>query len=87
MSDSGMVLDMADIVPVLADLRELTGQDQDLQPLLRRTFDLLLQHWPAVKALASALPAASRIERDEVEDTIALNTDLFDAPDCPGCGS
>ena len=79
MSDSGMVLDMADIVPVLADLRELTGQDHDLQPLLRRTFDLLLQHWLAVEALASALLAASRIEGDEVEDIIALNTDLFDA--------
>ena len=52
---------------VLGDLRRLTGVRFDAQPFAERARALLLTHWRAVTALASALVEDRRIEGDRVE--------------------
>ena len=53
---------------VVADLRRLRRYDE--QRLVDRTLAVLLAHWPAVEALASALIENRRIEGDHVEQII-----------------
>jgi hypothetical protein len=55
---------------VLGDLRRLTGYRYDEQRFAERALALLLTHWPAVEALASALVEDRRIEGDRVERII-----------------
>ena len=61
---------------VLGDLRRLTGVRFDAQPFAERARALLLTHWRAVTALASALVEDRRIEGDRVEAIIdhSMNT-------------
>ena len=61
---------------LLGDLRRLTGVRFDAQPFAERARALLLTHWRAVTALASALVEDRRIEGDRVEAIIdhSMNT-------------
>ena len=54
------------------DLRRPTGVRYDVQPFAERALVLLLAHWRAVEALASALVEDRRIEGERVEQIIAL---------------
>lgn len=64
--DCGTESDLENAEKVLADLRELTGSRYDLQRFVVQTLKLLLEHWPAVDALALRLIEARRVEGDEL---------------------
>ena len=62
--------DLERIAAVLGDLRRLTGYRYRPEEFAEPTATMLLEHWPAVSALARALVAERRIEGDEVEAII-----------------
>ena len=69
-ANGGMGVDLERAEAVLADLSKLTGRPVDLQFFAERTLAVLLTHWSAVTALASALLEHRRIEGAEVSRII-----------------
>lgn len=67
-----IAVDLEQATAVLADLRELTGRRYGTQRFTERPRALLLTHWPAVEARASALIENRHIEGERVEQIIAL---------------
>jgi hypothetical protein len=65
-----MATDLTKAAAVLGDLSRLTGRRYDEQRFAERALELMLTHWPAVTALASALIETKRIEGDQVEQII-----------------
>jgi hypothetical protein len=63
-------IDLEHAKPLLGDLFHLTGVHYGEQPFAERALALLLAHWPAVEALASALIEDRRIEGHWVERII-----------------
>jgi hypothetical protein len=55
---------------VLGDLFRLTDVRYDAQRFAERALAVVLAHWPAVEALASALIEDRRIEGERVERII-----------------
>ena len=55
---------------MLGDLFRLTGVRYDAQRFAERALAVVLAHWPAVEALASALIENRRIEGEDVEQII-----------------
>lgn len=62
--------DLQRAADVLADLRRLTGYDLYPMHYADRTLEMLLDHWPAVTALAEALVDERRLDGDDVEAII-----------------
>lgn len=62
--------DLTRAAAVLGDLFRLTGVRYDAQRFAERALAVVLAHWPAVEALASALIEDRRIEGERVERII-----------------
>ena len=62
--------DLERIAAVLGDLRRLTGYRYRPEEFAEPTATMLLEHWPAVSALARALVAERRIEGGDVVEII-----------------
>ena len=62
--------DLTRAAAVLGDLFRLTDVRYDAQRFAERALAVVLAHWPAVEALASALIEDRRIEGERVERII-----------------
>jgi hypothetical protein len=70
-AESSMGADLIKAEEVLRDVFRLTGYRVGPQHYADRTLTMMLEHWPAVEALAEALLDHGRIEGWQVEEIVA----------------
>ena len=71
-AESSMGVDLTKAEEVCRDIFRLTGYRVGPQHYADRTLRMLLEHWPAVTALATELVDDRRIEGERVQQIIAL---------------